>query len=106
MPGLTLNTQLFPTPSPAAQTSAEEEEEVDEVISLSPAVRAPIMNFRRSRSSLALSALSAHSEGPGSSVQNLGLDSIVEGEGKRYFGQDVNLEDLVAVNLENAFDRL
>ena len=76
----------------------EDSEDFDEVISLSPAVRAPVKKFRRASSAM---SMSAHPDG-----KNLVLDSIQEGSDKTYFGQDVNPEDLVAVNLENAFDLL
>ena len=91
-----LDTQ--PSPRPQSQGS-NGSEEFDEVISLSPAVRAPVKKFRRMSSAR---NMSAH---PDSSTQ--GLDSILEnGNGGPYSGQDINPEDLVAVNLENAFDRL
>jgi hypothetical protein len=77
---------------------SEDSEEFDEVISLSPAVRAPVKKFRRASSAM---SMSAHPDG-----KNLVLDSIQEASDKTYFGQDVNPEDLVAVNLENAFDQL
>ena len=96
MQGLSLNTQVPPANVDGPKKAEEEAEDMDEVISLSPVVRAPIKNFRRSRSSLALSAAldGGHPT----------LDSVAEdGPG---FGQEINLEDLVAVNLENAFDRL
>lgn len=107
MQGLTLNTQVSGTTTPAqaqAQPGSEEDEEEEEVIVMSPAVRAPTMTFRRSRSSL---ALSAHPSASNQTLGNPTLDSIAEnGSGKAYFGQEVNMDDLVAVNLENAFDRL
>ena len=94
---LSLNTQVGPQGEKKSPTPSEAEEEMDEVIALSPAQRAPLQNFRRSRNSLMLSA-----DTPAQS-----LDTLVEGESsKPYFGQDVNMDDLVAVNLENAFDRL
>lgn len=98
MQGLTVNTQ-----APEQQkrpSTADDDEEIDEVISLSPAVRQPIrVGFRRSsRASMLASARPLE--------ESQTLDSIVESEPKPYFGQDVNEEDLVAVNLENAFDRL
>ena len=87
------------------QTSnSEEAEEFDEVISLSPAVRAPVKKFRRQSSALAMSAAgTAHPNG-----SNPTLDSIMENGVQRapYYGQHVDPEDLVAVNLENAFDQL
>ena len=96
---LSLNTQLPSQPGGAKKqkspTPSEAEEEMDEVIALSPAGRAPIQNFRRSRSSLMLSATPSEAQS---------LDTVVED--KRYFGQAVNMDDLVAVNLENAFERL
>ena len=93
---LTLDTQMNGGRPPTS--ASEESEEFDEVISLSPAVRAPVKKFRRASSAM---SLSAHPDG-----KNLMLDSILEDNNKTYFGQDVNPEDLVAVNLENAFDRL
>ena len=102
MAGLTLDTSPM---NPA--TSEEEDEVMDEVISLSPAVRAPVLRFRRTSS-----ALSMHPE-----ASTMTLDTVLEGGGyanggkgngevQPYTGQEVNPEDLVAVNLENAFDRL
>ena len=94
---LTLDTQMNGGRPPTS--GSEESEEFDEVISLSPAVRAPVKKFRRASSAM---SMSAHPDG-----KNLMLDSILEdNNNKMYFGQDVNPEDLVAVNLENAFDRL
>lgn len=100
---LSLNTRLPQPAAPPANkspTPSEAEEEMDEVIALSPAGRAPLQNFRRSRSSLLLSA-----EGPAASTSSLN-PLVEEGAGKQYFGQDVQMDDLVAVNLENAFERL
>ena len=91
---LTLDTQMNggrPTTG-----GSEESEEFDEVISMSPAVRAPIKKFRRASSAM---SMSAHPDG-----KNLILDKIPENNDKTYFGQDVNPEDLVAVNLDHAFD--
>jgi hypothetical protein len=93
---LTLDTQLNGGRPHTA--GSEDSEEFDEVISLSPAVRAPVKKFRRASSAM---SMSAHPDG-----KNLVLHSIQEDGNKTYFGQDVNPEDLVAVNLENAFDRL
>ena len=99
---LSLNTQMAAAAgTKKSPTPSEAEEEMDEVIALSPAGRAPIQNFRRSRSSLMLSGTPNES-----SAQS--LNTLVEdpGAGRRYTGQDVNMDDLVANNLENAFDRL
>jgi hypothetical protein len=110
MGGLTLDTQLNRAPQQRPHTIAvdhnngngitaeEEDEMMDEVISLSPAVRAPVMKFRRSSTALS---------GKPSVRDEMSLDTVLEGEPMgRYFGQAVEAEDLVAVNLENAFDRL
>lgn len=98
---LFLNTQLDQPSNNRSPTPSEKEEEMDEVIALSPAARAPVQNFRRSRSSLLLSATPDEPQP---------LTTLVEGQavevGKKYFGQNVNMDDLVANNLENAFDRL
>lgn len=91
---LTLDTLMTQRPETSASDGSEETEEV---ISLSPAVRAPVKKFRRQSSAMGMSAFP--------DASNPTLDSILE-NGKSYFGQDVNPEDLVAVNLENAFDRL
>lgn len=93
---LSLDTQM--TNGRPQTGDSEASEEFDEVISLSPAVRAPVKKFRRASSAM---SMSAHPDG-----KNLMLDTVLEGSDKTYFGQDVNPEDLVAVNLENAFDRL
>jgi hypothetical protein len=98
--GLSLDTQMKAEQPqrPKTSMSLEDEEAMDEVISLSPAVRAPVMKFRRQSSGLAYNALATpHPENS--------LDTVMEND-KPYFGQDVDAEDLVAVNLENAFDRL
>ena len=93
--GLTLNTQI---PQEKPSVTVEDEGPVEEVISLSPAVRQPLQYARRSRAST-LMRVDINDEGTA-------LDSIVESGDKRYFGQNVDEADLVAVNLENAFDRL
>ncbi|KAK1068058.1 hypothetical protein LTR74_005958 [Friedmanniomyces endolithicus] len=93
---LSLQTQI-PAPPPVP----EEDEEM-EVISMSPAVRTPVANFRKSRSSLALSAL----PGASSSQVNLSGMNLTSSANKPYFGQTVDSSDLVASGIENAFDRL
>ncbi|KAK1043382.1 hypothetical protein LTR33_015431, partial [Friedmanniomyces endolithicus] len=93
---LSLQTQI-PAPPPVP----EEDEEM-EVISMSPAVRTPVANFRKSRSSLALSAL----PGASSSQVNLSGMNLTSSAHKPYFGQTVDSSDLVASGIENAFDRL
>lgn len=109
------NLSLDTTPNPpAAQNPDEEDEAMDEVISLSPAVRAPIARFRRTSSGLSLNGAVTPGPRPESAAAggNMTLDTVMEGmyaderDGKAYFGQDVDLEDLVAVGMENAFDRL
>lgn len=91
---------------PAPPPVPEEDEEEMEVISMSPAVREPVMSFRKSRSSLALSALA----GPGASSSQINLSgmNLSSDPSKRntYFGQTIDSHDLVATGLENAFDRL
>lgn len=82
-------------PGPNQETANDDDEEMDEVIMMSPAVRAPPKQFFR-RSGTATSFMS--------SANVAGLDSIVESDGRPYFGQEVNEKDLLAVNLENAFD--
>jgi hypothetical protein len=92
---LSLQTQLPPPPP------VPEEEEMAEIISMSPAVSAPIVSFRKSRSSLALSAL------PGNSSQvSLSGMALTSDPNKKYFGQTIDAGDLVATGLENAFSRL
>ncbi|TKA83288.1 hypothetical protein B0A55_00816, partial [Friedmanniomyces simplex] len=93
---LSLQTQI-PAPPPVP----EEDEEM-EVISMSPAVRTPVMSFRKSRSSLALSAL----PGASSSQVNLSGMNLTSSARKPYFGQTVDSSDLVASGIENAFTRL
>ncbi|KAK5168706.1 uncharacterized protein LTR77_006015 [Saxophila tyrrhenica] len=127
MVGLTLNTQMtVPAARPRPQSTTQQqppddpsaaaagaagggpanEDEMDEVISLSPAVRMPVMRFKRQ------STLGSAIGSPGPEGSSMTLDTVLEngesggGDVKRYFGQDVNAEDLVAVNLENAFDQL
>lgn len=68
------------------------------MVMMSPVMRAPPKQFLR-RSSTIVSA-------DGKMHSMVALDSIVEGDKKPYFGQEVNPEDLVAVNLFNAFERL
>ena len=93
---LSLQTQI-PAPPPVS-----EEEEVEEVISMSPAVREPIVSYRRSRASLAMSA------GPGASSSQVSLSglSLTSDPNRRYFGQTIDRNDLVATGIENAFTRL
>lgn len=86
---------------------------MDEVIALSPAGRAPIQNFRRSRSSLMLSGSGSGAATPvghQSSAQSLNSMMMTQqddgGRRKYAVSQEVNADDLVANNLENAFDRL
>ncbi|KAK1063967.1 hypothetical protein LTR74_009034 [Friedmanniomyces endolithicus] len=93
---LSLQTQIPPPPP------VPEEDEEMEVISMSPAVRTPVVNFRKSRSSLALSAL----PGASSSQVNLSGMNLTSSAHKPYFGQTVDSSDLVASGIENAFDRL
>lgn len=94
---LSLQTQL-PPPPPVP----EEEEEMEEVISMSPAVRQPVMKFRQSRSSLALSAM----PGASSSQINLSGLNLTSDPNKPYFGQSLQSHDLIATGIENAFSRL
>jgi hypothetical protein len=137
---LSLLTQIPPTNGgpPATvpeQPEEEEEEEEVEVIAMSPAVREPIMSFRKSRSSLALSTMSPYMSTPGySALASGGLDSTLEKGGldhrasmlgrvnsqvnlsgmnltateakKPYFGQMIEASDLIATGLENAFLKL
>ncbi|KAK3109444.1 hypothetical protein LTR53_017297 [Teratosphaeriaceae sp. CCFEE 6253] len=93
---LSLQTQI-PPPPPVP----EEDEEMD-VISMSPAVRTPITNFRKSRSSLALSTL------PGANSSQISLSgmNLTSDPNKKYFGQMIDSSDLVASGIENAFTRL
>ncbi|KAK5713295.1 hypothetical protein LTR17_017665 [Elasticomyces elasticus] len=93
---LSLQTQI-PAPPPVP-----EEDEQMEIISMSPAVRAPPVSFRKSRSSLALSAL------PGASTSQVNLSgmNLTSASSKPYFGQMVDSNDLVASGIENAFSRL
>ena len=92
---------------PFIMRTASEEEALDQVISLSPAVRAPIKSFKR-RSTTRSALMSPSSSSIRSSGGPAGIDAIVEDDvdGKAYFGQEVNEEDLVAVNLEGAFSSL
>ena len=98
---LTLDTQMLAEQRPDT-ASTEEEEALDEVIMLSPAVRAPIKSFVR-RSTIGSRMMSP---APGSirNGSSMTIDSIAENGDKPYFGQNVNEEDLVAVNLDNAFE--
>ncbi|TKA45592.1 hypothetical protein B0A54_04131 [Friedmanniomyces endolithicus] len=93
---LSLQTQI-PAPPPVP-----EEDEVMEVITMSPAVRTPVASSRKSRSSLALSAL----PGASSSQVNLSGMNLTRAAHKPYFGQAIDSSDLVASGIENAFDRL
>lgn len=91
------------TQVPAPQTVPEEDEEEEEVISMSPVVKTPIVSYRRSRSSLALSGLP---NGSSSNLHLSGLNLTSRENDRPYFGQAVNHTDLVATGIENAFDRL
>lgn len=95
---LSLQTQV-PPPPPVPE---EDEDEEMDVIAMSPAARTPVMSFRKSRSSLALSAL----PGASSSQVNLSGMNLTSREDKPYFGQNIDANDLVATGLENAFSRL
>lgn len=97
-----LNTQsLEPSHQRSSSQETDDDEEMDEVIMMSPAIRAPPKHFLR-RSGTASSFMSLSNR----SAPAMALDSIVEGDGRPYFGQEVDPNDLVAVNLENAFDNL
>lgn len=91
---LKLTTQMLE----ARPSSAGSNEELEEVVVMSPVMRAPPKQFIR-RSSTILSP-------DGKLLSMPALDSIVEGDKKPYFGQEVNPEDLVANNIFNAFERL
>ncbi|KAK5108494.1 hypothetical protein LTR62_008233 [Meristemomyces frigidus] len=124
---LSLQTQLPSTTAAAPPAVPEEQEEppMQEIITMSPAVReggGNLISYRQPRRSLygagqtgmgALSAMSAGTGGPGSGKEETGSFSglTLTGGGKgaagdRYFGQRVEMGDLVAMGLENAFGRL
>ncbi len=111
MSGLTLNTQMtVPAaqprmPRPQTSGSNDSEEVMDEVISLSPAVRAPVLRFKRS-STLGSQIATPYPESSSMTLDTVMEDGSASGGGGKYTGQNVNAEDLVAVNLENAFDLL
>lgn len=94
---------LPPQPPPVP-----EDEEL-EIITMSPVARTPVMSFRKSRSSLALSQYGTIG-GSSSTVNLSGLNLTSEragmGAGVPYFGQSVQSSDLVATGIENAFSRL
>lgn len=92
---LTLDTQLEGNNQ---HPDGEEAEGVDEVISMSPAVRAPAVRIMRpSRNSIIGSANPNGSTAALASIRESDMSPV-------YFGQEVNPDDLVANNLENAFD--
>ncbi|RMY41624.1 hypothetical protein D0864_16185 [Hortaea werneckii] len=99
---LSLQTQI-PPPPPVPEE--EEGEAMDEIIAMSPAARQPITSFRKSRSSIALSMVSA---GPGNSNSQVNLSGVnlAADTQKPYFGQTINSADLIATGIENAFSRL
>ncbi|RMY60540.1 hypothetical protein D0863_11566 [Hortaea werneckii] len=99
---LSLQTQI-PPPPPVPEE--EEGEAMDEIIAMSPAARQPITSFRKSRSNIALSMVSA---GPGNSNSQVNLAGVnlTDGTRKPYFGQTINSADLIATGIENAFSRL
>ncbi|KAI7179180.1 hypothetical protein KC343_g14789 [Hortaea werneckii] len=99
---LSLQTQI-PPPPPVPEE--EEGEAMDEIIAMSPAARQPITSFRKSRSSIALSMVSA---GPGNSNSQVNLSGVnlTADTQKPYFGQTINSADLIATGIENAFSRL
>ncbi|TKA30462.1 hypothetical protein B0A50_02690 [Salinomyces thailandicus] len=101
---ISLQTQI-PPPPPVPEEEEEEEEEMDEVITMSPAARKPILSFRKSRSSLALSAFSAVPSANNSQV-NLSGTNLTADQHKPYFGQAIDSRDLLASGIENAFSRL
>ncbi|KAI7352831.1 hypothetical protein KC354_g11795 [Hortaea werneckii] len=99
---LSLQTQI-PPPPPVPEE--EEGEAMDEIIAMSPAARQPITSFRKSRSNIALSMVSA---GPGNSNSQVNLSGVnlTDDTRKPYFGQTINSADLIATGIENAFSRL
>ncbi|KAI6897189.1 hypothetical protein KC318_g6545 [Hortaea werneckii] len=99
---LSLQTQI-PLPPPVPEE--EEGEAMDEIIAMSPAARQPITSFRKSRSNIALSMVSA---GPGNSNSQVNLSGVnlTDDTRKPYFGQTINSADLIATGIENAFSRL
>ncbi|KAI6825210.1 hypothetical protein KC340_g2038 [Hortaea werneckii] len=99
---LSLQTQI-PPPPPVPEE--EEGEAMDEIIAMSPAARQPITSFRKSRSNIALSMVSA---GPGNSNSQVNLSGVnlTADTQKPYFGQTINSADLIATGIENAFSRL
>ncbi|RMX91348.1 hypothetical protein D0868_14043, partial [Hortaea werneckii] len=99
---LSLQTQI-PPPPPVPEE--EEGEAMDEIIAMSPAARQPITSFRKSRSNIALSMVSA---GPGNSNSQVNLSGVnlAADTQKPYFGQTINSADLIATGIENAFSRL
>ncbi|KAK3703068.1 hypothetical protein LTR37_014679 [Vermiconidia calcicola] len=103
---LSLDTQVA-TVAQQQQNGAEDipDEESEEIISLSPAARAPATRFKRRSTLLSNSSSNLHLD---QQVTGPTLDTVLEnGDGKSpAVSQSVRPEDLVAVNLENAFDRL
>ncbi|RMY32107.1 hypothetical protein D0866_06837, partial [Hortaea werneckii] len=99
---LSLQTQI-PPPPPVPEE--EEGEAMDEIIAMSPVARQPITSFRKSRSNIALSMVSA---GPGNSNSQVNLSGVnlTDDTRKPYFGQTINSADLIATGIENAFSRL
>ncbi|KAK5158498.1 hypothetical protein LTS14_003517 [Recurvomyces mirabilis] len=109
-----LSLQTHQPPSTAHPPPAvPEEDEMEEIITMSPAVRSfePVVSYRKSRSSLALSAMGGVGKNAsqvslsGNSLSGRSLTASA-GERKRYFGQMVEAGDLVASGIENAFERL
>ena len=100
MQRLSVVTQM-PPPTPVREEAEEEEEEIGEVISMSPAVRHPVINYRRSRTSLMLSPTSGNNS---SQISLSGL-SLTSDPQKQYYGQIINPSDLIAVGIEDAFTR-
>ena len=94
--GLVVNTQM----QRKRASTLGDGEQMQEGISMSPSARQPVQRSskRASRTSMLLSATS-NGDSPA-------LDRIVEGEAKPFFGQKINLDDVLAMKLESVFEKL
>lgn len=106
---LDTNVSSMGQPSTSNSTANGDSEEMLEVVSLSPAVRGPSRLSLRRTSKTQLTSMSEQDESR-TTLPGVGEEHDDGGDGSvpknGYFGQTIDQEDLLAVNLENAFERL
>lgn len=130
---LSLQTRPTPTPPPTVAAPVKQPNgDTEEVISISPATAAPVQSYRRSRASLALPSQNGNSSQPLDALSVAeGVNPAVykptngaghhdpnkfraeqpqtqkaQGVNEPAFGQSLSQFDLIANNIENAFDAM